>query len=327
MVEKSRRDRVGLGLIGLGPSWEQVYRDRLLRMQNRLTIRLVYDPVAARAKTIATDLGAQVAGSLRQILNRHTIQGLLILDPGWCKFGILDLVTQSEKPIFFGSPFLKSLSDCVPILNQHSAFQDSLESISHHNDQWMPEFGLRFTPASCRLRELIATKLGSVKHMEIHCDRNQSFTETVTIVDWFCDIIGTTLHRCTRTSDDRTGQPVFDFEFPTLHSSGGSQRSNPRTVRLRYAADCKTPVKFDVKCEHGQATITGRTRISWHSPPESADESLNDERNETEILIDQFCRRALGGLNPVGRFCDFSNAIKIVSAMREPTVSPSIDNN
>ena len=83
MVDQSRRDRVGLGLIGLGPSWEQCYLDTLVRLQSRLTIRLVYDPVEARAKSVASEFDAEVAGSLRQILARPKLQGLLVLDPGW----------------------------------------------------------------------------------------------------------------------------------------------------------------------------------------------------------------------------------------------------
>src|SRR5579862_2886530 len=107
MVESSRRDRVGLGLIGLGPSWEQVYREPLLRLRNRLTIRLVYDSVEARAQSVAAELEAEVAESLRQVLTRQTLQGILIFDPGWCGSVVIELAARYGKPAFLGIPVLR----------------------------------------------------------------------------------------------------------------------------------------------------------------------------------------------------------------------------
>src|SRR5665213_1587356 len=87
MIEKLRRDRVELGLIGLGPGWDQTYRETLIRLQNRISIRLVYDSVEARARTVAFEFDADVADSMRQILFRPGLQGLLVLDLGWCGAG------------------------------------------------------------------------------------------------------------------------------------------------------------------------------------------------------------------------------------------------
>ena len=55
-----------------------------------------------------------------------------------------------------------------------------------------------------------------------------------------------------------------------------------------------------------------RAHIAWQTSTNSASESLTEERSEIDILIDQFCRRAVGGLNPVGRLSDYLRALEIV---------------
>ena len=79
--------------------------------------------------------------------------------------------------------------------------------------------------------------------------------------------------------------------------------------------------RFSIECERGHATLSDRTHIRWETSTESADESLVDERSETEILIDQFCRRALGGLNPVGRLSEYLSAIEVVESLSGRGVS------
>jgi predicted dehydrogenase len=315
MVEKSRRDRVGLGLIGLGPSWEQVYREPLVRLRNRLTIRLVHDPVEARARTVATELDAEVVGSLLQILSRPTLQGLLVLEPGWCGLGALEMLAKCGKPVFLGSPFLSRLSTLSSRDISLVTNREILERISHSNDQLMPELGLRFTPASCRLRELIATKLGAVKRIEIECGL-ADIDETTAIVDWFCDIMGSPPVKWRKVDDRNLTLPQIEFDFPQHQSSESSSTISHRTASIRFHQDENTPARFDCECERGHAIVTSRTRIVWRTTSETADESLTDERTETEILIDQFCRRALGGLNPIGRMSEFLRAMEIARTIR-----------
>ena len=48
------------------------------------------------------------------------------------------------------------------------------------------------------------------------------------------------------------------------------------------------------------------------APTNPAKETLNEERTEVEILIDQFCRRALGGLIPIGRISDLWQAMEVL---------------
>lgn len=313
MMENSRRDRVGLGLIGLGPSWEQIYRDTLVRLQNRLKVRLVYDPVEGRARSIASELGAEVATSLRQIVFRQSLQGLLVLDPGWCGTGVMALAAHSGKPIYLARPVLRDSSTLRTVLHSVPAHPGNHQLT--RDDQLMPELGLRYTPASCRLRELIATKLGQPRSITVDCDLTCSLEETAAVVDWCIHLMG---HVSAISANAVRTEGVLTRIELTFSTSGSSQSSAPATPRiatLRHGSTSCGVAHVNIECERGQASILNRTQMEWRTATESATESLADERTEFEILIDQFCRRALGGLNPVGRLSELVNAIDIVKTI------------
>ena len=307
MLDTSRRNRVGLGLIGLGPSWEKIYGQTLVRLQHRLTIRLVYDPVQARAKSVASDLEASVANSLHQILTWPSLQGLLVLDGSWFGKGALQLFSQSDKPVYLARPLLQNIAALRDILNQGTLRAEAIPNHLTSDDRWMPELRFRFTPAACRLRELIATKLGAAKQIQIECNLSGEPLEIAELVDWCIDIMGQSpLPPSTITNPSRL----------LLVFSGLAPSSVQRTAELRQSDAVHRPLQFQVECEHGHATLFERTCIAWQTEDESANESLMEERTEFEILIDQFCRRAVGGLNPIGRLREFMQAAEIVESIR-----------
>ncbi len=312
MSEKSRRDRVGLGLIGLGPGWELLYCETLVRLQKRLTIRQVYDPVEARAKSVASEFDAEVAGSLRQMLSRPTLQGLLVLDLGWLGAGALSLIARCGKPVYLAGPVLRQVAALRATLRCPPSPASLGRQQSDENDQLMPELGLRFTPSTCRLRELMATKLGTVQRILIECNLSANTGNIAQLVDWCIHMMGQSPHHLASVYEETSTQKQINFEFPSSPST-----SNPRVATLKQSAEIDGNIRFTIECERGEATLVDRTRIQWRNSAETADEFLEDERDEIEILIDQFCRRAVGGLNPVGRLSEFLRAIEIVESISQ----------
>lgn len=316
MDDTSRRDRVGLGLIGLGPSWEQVYRDALVRLQNRLTIRVVYDPVEARARAVASDFNATVAGSLRQILQHRALQGVLMLDSGWHGPAALRLVACGRKPVFLGSPMMSKIYHW----RMRSSPGSSAIEIPSPNELLMPEFRLRFTPASCRLRELIATRLGAAHRIEIEHSLSDDIESMAELVDWCASIFGQEPALPEAPIGNSPASSGFELKFPGSAWSRDAATPRPKSALLTQQSQRKMPLKIDVVCERGQATLFHRTKIHWSTGTESAQETLTEERTETEILIDQFCRRALGGLNPVGQFSELLKAIEVAKSIQRQCV-------
>lgn len=307
MVDQSRRDRVGLGLIGLGPSWELLYRSAIDRLQNRLTVRLVYDTVEARALSVAGDFKADHVGSLHQLLHRSTLQGLLILDPGWLGTGALELIARSGKPVYLAVPSLRHGVELHRTLQSQPRASSAVGDSQILDDRWMPELRRRFTPASCRLRELIATRLGPVQDIRIECNLEADTTELAQTIDWCADLMGQVPVFADEGSGGQSGGEHIHFVF-----SKPPYKSSPRTASLHHSSHQSSELRCDITCVRGTAKLWDRARISWQNSHESADECLDDERSEIEILIDQFCRRALGGLNPVGRLDEFSKALRMV---------------
>lgn len=311
MIEKSRRDRVGLGLIGLGPSWEQHYREPISRLSNRLTIKLVYDSVEARARSVAAEFDARVASSLRQMLSWPTLQGILVLDPGWCATGALELVAMSGKPAFIGRTVLRHAMTLSPNSVTSFLLSRNLQA-ADIDDLLMPELGLRFTPATCRLRELIATKLGRPIRIEIEYDPQSTAAELAALVDWCSHVMGHRPHPIALTNGHAATTPQRVFEFPPLPGNDPKSSSSKRIAKMKPRADGEASLQIDVECERGHATLIDRTQILWRCATESREETLHEERTEVEILIDQFCRRALGGLIPIGRISDVWHAIELL---------------
>ena len=304
MVDQSRRDRVGLGLIGLGSCWEPLYRDTLFELKNRLTVRLVYDPVEARAKSVADEFDAELAASLSHVLARQTLQGLLVIDPGWLGAGAFRMIARSGKPVYLASPALRQ----VEFLRMIGQDNGERHGTQHSDDLWIPEFRFRFTPCTCRLRELIATKLGSAEQIQIDCDLTADNAELAHLVDWCSHLMGKPPISSVVVGMTPARGLHIDLTFGTL--------SKPCTATLQHSAEPAGPIRFSITCERGTAELTDRTKICWRTANESAQEVLTDERSETEILFDQFCRRAVGGINPVGRLSEFLKAIEIVESIK-----------
>jgi predicted dehydrogenase len=306
MAVQSRRDRVGLGLIGLGTSWERLYRETLLRLRNRLTVRLIYDPVEARAKSVAAEYDAEIANSLHQVLTRSTLQGLVILDPGWLGPGALSLIARFQKPVYLAGPAVRQTSMLRALLKSYP----SATELSHDADElWMPEFGLRYTPSTCRLRELMVTRLGPVEQIVVDCDLSCPHAELAHVVDLCAHLIGKTPFHSSTHRVNSPARSRVDLEFPSL-----SESSRSRTAILQHCCEADLPPSFSIQCQKGTAYLKNRAEISWQTATESGHESLFDERSETEILIDQFCRRAMGGLNPVGRLSELLTALNVVES-------------
>lgn len=314
MIDKPRRDRVGLGLIGLGPCWEESYRQPITRLKKRLNVRLVYDPVEARSRAVAAEIDAEPVYSLRQILGRSSLKGLLILDPGWCRTGTLNLIIHSGRPAFIATPVL--LPALALIRSSTGEFNPPRNSVddSTIDELLIPELGQRLTPSSCRLRELLATKLGAARRIEIECDWNQPMSQVAAYVDWACDIMGQSPASTSTDCDLPNSRRSIQLEFAPSGNKVGSPQPETRTVRLRQSTGMGDSVRMEVECRNGRAALHSRTDIVWQTDAKPVEEHLHDERTETEILIDQFCRRALGGLNPIGRLSEFARAMQIVES-------------
>ena len=148
---------VNVGIIGLGSVWETRYRPALEKLRQRVCVSAVYDPVANRAEQVAAECGATAVKGLLALLERADIQAILLLGTAWQGQVPLRFVSARRMPVLIAG----NLGDDLQALEavHQAALADGLTL--------MPEFPRRYTPATGRLQELIATHIGRPERIVI----------------------------------------------------------------------------------------------------------------------------------------------------------------
>ncbi len=305
----STRGLLSLGVIGIGPSWERRYRPAVRRLSDRLCIRIVHDPVLSRAQSAAQDTGADVAAGLRQVIEHPGINGVLVLDAGWYGITPAVLACEHHKPAFLANLWTES-----PAL-----LQDLAEQAQARGVMLVPELSFRHQPATSRLRELIASQLGPVQQISLqqeHVDPAHSPCEQLTcaaLVDWCSYVTRRTIDSAEWMAprDDRV-KPHWRITFrPDVR---GNYLPAPAEIvqgpPLNTGDPAESNLMAAVECSEGLAILRGATEIQWSlRGAELQCERLDQERTDAEVMLDQFCRRLVGGLIPTAGLGDVAAAL------------------
>ena len=311
---------VNLGLVGIGPHWESRYRPALMKLSAKLKVAVVYDNVASRAEQAAREMNARVVGGVAALAGRVDVQALLLLDAGWQGAATLRLLSDCRKPILLATQVDATSSE---LLRFHQ------QAVSH-GVTVMPAFPHRCTPASNRLQELMATQLGRPLRAEIAISPaslqllpfateadfgGQLPPPQNPLLDWadWCHyLFRATPQQVTRRED---GQGVR-LDFPPLDRDGSATPVRVADLSLcPIAPVADQPLLDEVRlnCERGEARLLGPTSIEWTAEGSQQIEELTAERTETEVLLDHFCRRVVGGLIPVPSLDDLIRAQASIS--------------
>lgn len=294
-----------VGIIGLGPAWEWRYRPALARLRNRIRVRAVYDPVGNRAHTAADQLQAQPCVGLRSLFTRRDVRAVLILDCGWLDYWPLEWALEFDKPAFVAGSFGSDLAR-LRSLQQRRA-EAGLDV--------MPEFSRRYTPATCRARELIATRMGRVESIEIRArfplpperdvvpGQEVQADFLIGLIDWCRYMVGKPIAGIERATEN---------EFRAHFQPGGDQPS--ATATLRLAADVGTASDWEavLDCTGGRLMMRDDTGLEWESAGQPGCESLLSERGEVDVMLDHFSRRVVGGLIPLPGLEDVCAALALL---------------
>ncbi|MBS0201793.1 MAG: hypothetical protein JSS49_02755 [Planctomycetes bacterium] len=309
MGDRTSRAMVSVALVGVGPTWDLRYRDAIHRLESKLSVKAVCDSVQIRAMAVASEFEAAHLTCPWQLTQRTDLHAWLILDPGWYATYPAELAARHRLSALFTNPFCSPIPKLLSVLEQSLDWGESL----------MPEFPQRFTPATIRLRELVATKLGRIRRIEVAVPTGTADSqgigdwmslnppEFIGLIDWCSCLIGNSSG--TIALPPTGGASQLDLQFP-------AHPSRPEAnATIRFQAD-SGPIIRRVECERGTATISSPTQISWQAGDVQGDEELCQERSPYEIILDQFCRRALGGLVPTPTVQQAINAIKTAEQAR-----------
>ncbi len=311
---------VPVGVVGLSPAWDARYRPALQSLRARIAVRAVYDPVLSRADQAASELGAQAVDGMRVLARRDDIRALLVFDTGWAGTEALHLLCAAGRPMFVGGA-LTADEGALKTLGEASVACGAMI---------MPELGQRYTPATCRLRELMATRLGRPMQIQIEASApavprdgqplgRHPWDEFVSrLADWCCYVVPTPPSEVAVHTQNGSGSEAIRFSFARPRSGGESPFVDV-TLRTEQAvpADEALPPIYRVRCERGEAEVRSSHRIIWRTDRDEADESLASERSDLQVMLDHFCRRVVGGLIPVADLGDLRRSHRLARAASE----------
>jgi predicted dehydrogenase len=291
-----------IGLIGLGPEWDEQYRPALSGLRQRLRVTAVYDFVASRGAQVAAEIGAAHLTGMRALLERADVAAVLILDTAWTGLWPLRFATEYRKPAFIARVAEQALPELEEL---HAAAQEAGVLL-------VPELRHRTDPATMRLRELTATRLGPVESMEVEVDiGGAAFSQSAWLaaLDW-CSFVAQSAPLDVAAA---AGQPPagVSVRFKRMTARGAPVQAEVR-FRGMKSAEADEPLTARVTCVSGTADVLGPHVLSWRHGESDVRESLAAERPAIEVLLGHFARRIVGGLVPVPDLADVCRVLRLI---------------
>ena len=317
--------RLRVGVIGLGESWERRHKPALVRLGDKFEVRAVYDEVAQRARTQALELDCEVVDGFTRLVERDDIDAVYILSQAWYGVEPVRAACQARKAIYCVQPFSDELSYADEII----------ETIRSSGTRFMVEFPWRFSPATLRLMELLASGLGapqlvfcedrvlvSEKNETLPTGRDRTCNDVALhMADWL---------RFVFSRDPTSIQSIGGHSirhgpcrgFDTLVAEFGEGCVGKATI-FRYvqpqwteAARFRPGPSFHVVAERGIAFLEMPDQVTWFDASGRHDESLETDRPLGEMLADRFYRIVVHGLNPSPGLVDAQWARRMISEAR-----------
>jgi len=285
-----------IGLIGAGAEWDAVWRPAF-SLLSRLVIKSFYDPVGVRGERIAELHDWSRAAGVRQLLMTPRLKGVVILDAGWLGNWAIQEADQRQIPVL--------------VTPRESSVENLAAAVSRATGETLiqPELRRRYTPASMRVRELTATRLGAVRSLAVELPSARALTvsQWAEAVDWCRFVVQSAVTR----GEFFPEQQMLRVAFRKQHEG------MPVEAAIRWSevdAPAEYPADFsaEVICQNGVAIVTGSRRVRWKAGAEEADEELSDDRSSAVVQLDLFARRLAGGLVPVASLEDVAVAVNTV---------------
>jgi predicted dehydrogenase len=324
--------KLRVGLVGLGDVWHQRHAPALRMLADRFEIRAICDPVAHRAQQAANEFGATAVDGFRVLAGREDTDAMLVLSPQW--FGPLPILAACEtgKAVYCGAGLDLTLEEAELV---RGCVEDA-------GIAFMAEFPRRHAPATIRLKELIATRLGQPRLLFCHqrsvadppgtshatrWPRPTGVRHLVELVDWCRYVVDRKpsavtgiLHPANCSANEEDYQMMsLDFSEAASPATGAvAQISCGRYVPSHWeeAITYRPLPGLQVSCERGIAFVDLPTTLVWFDEAGRHQESLESERPLGEQLLTQFHRAVTSLVRKTADLEDAYRALFIVEQAR-----------
>ncbi|MHB8970397.1 MAG: Gfo/Idh/MocA family protein [Pirellulaceae bacterium] len=324
--------RLRVGVVGLGNAWQMRHRPALLALSDRFDVRAVCAEVAARAEQVALEFGACPVDGFRALTSRDDIDAVFVLTAEW--YGPLPILSacESGKAIYCAAAL-----DIEP--RRANEVKDRVEK---SGVAFMAELPRRHSPATLRLKELIATTLGEPRLL--YCHERQKLSESngsapyrpgcptavrdlLELVDWCRYVVGreptSVVGVCHGQGAEQLDYQMMSLDFSPPGSPLGTgslaQISCSRYLRSSWpeAVSFRPPAELQVCCERGVAFVDLPSTLVWFDEAGRHQESLGSERSVGEQLLMQFHRAVTSLVRKTGDLEDAYRALQVVLAAQE----------
>lgn len=326
--------KLRLGLIGLGRDWQSRYLPALRSMRDRFQVVGVYNSVSVLADSAARELEAERIDSYRAIMEMPHLDAVMVLEDDWYRLMPLWAACDYRKSVFCGSEVHLDPSAAARI---HERVRDS-------GIAFMNEFSRRFAPATLRLKELIATRLGRPRllfcHRRLACESpdprlNRSLElraqrELLELIDWCKYIVGENptwvqaIRHASLPSPENSDYQIFSLGF-------GSPERDPRAILAQISCGAyipavwheaiayRPPAAVQVCCEKGLAFVDLPSTLVWFDDAGRHQETLDTELSIGQQMLIQFHRAITSLVCHVSDLEETFQAMRILEAAQQST--------
>lgn len=319
--------KLRLGLIGLGDLWQTRYRPALRMLDDRFDVRAVYSTISKLAESTAAEFQADPIDGYRSLVERCDIDAVMILKRSWLGWLPAMAACHAGKAVYWAAGLDFDLT----------AEREVRETIEQSGVSFMAELPRRFAPATLRLKELIATRLGEPRLIRVYrqvatdprshsqpfvlCGKEDS--ELVELVDWCRYVVGTPAKSVVSLcQNDLYESLVMHYPKPEEDHSETQivaeiTSDAPLPPAWKEATGFRSPAEMRIVCERGIAYVDLPTNLVWFDDAGRHVESLETESPIGERMLRQFHRSVTSLIRDLGGLADAYEAAEVVQAARE----------
>jgi predicted dehydrogenase len=294
--------KLRVGLVGLGSAWESRHRPALRALQDRLEVKAVCEPVAHRAEQAAIEFQASVVDGYRALARRSDVDAILLLSEDL--YGSLPILAACDagKAIY-----------CATSINLNAEQARQIKQrVDSAGIAFVAEFPRRHTPATLRLKELIATRLGEPRllfaHSRLLADASPhngdiprpAMRDLIELVDWCRYVVNAEPTSVTGIAHTTLGRASRDYQMMSLDFSPPGQAGAGAVAQIscgqyipapwQEAVAFRPPAALQVACEHGIAFVDLPNTVIWFDNAGRHLESLENDRPVGEQSLLAFYR-------------------------------------
>ena len=326
--------KLRIGVIGQGRDWQSRYLPALRSMRDRFQVVGVYNSVSVLADAAARDLDAESLDSFRAIAENPSLDAVLVLENDWYRLMPLFAACDYGKGVFCGAELNLDFSTANLIRDR----------IHTSGIAFMTELPRRFAPATLRLKELIATRLGRPRllfcHRRLACESQElrntksldarSQRELIELVDWCNYIVGDSpswvqaIRHCTPQSPQSADYQILSLGF-------GSPESDPKGILAQISCGAyipevwneaiayRPPAAVQVCCEKGVAFVDLPSNLVWFDEAGRHQEVLDTELPVGQQMLGQFHRAITALVRKANDLEDTCRALNILDLAKQST--------